>query len=110
MLDKSIIGCPGTPWSIGVICLENRYIDKRKNRSFIWNDVFLDQPYRKVGKVENGGKPWLKRKIQPNLFTIQDLIPFAVINQNLNRAYSERGCRHFPQVGGAAHLAPVVRQ
>jgi len=27
-----------------------------------------------------------------------------VINQNKNRAYSERGCRHFPQVGAAFHL------
>ncbi len=30
-----------------------------------------------------------------------------VINQNHNLAFSERGCRHFPQVRGAAHLAPV---
>jgi hypothetical protein len=48
------------------------------NRSFIWDDLFFSQPYRKVGKVENGERPRLKRKFQQNLFAIQDLTQLHV--------------------------------
>jgi hypothetical protein len=33
----------------------------------------------------------------------------TVINHHHNRSNREKSCRHFPQVGGAAHLAPVIQ-